>query len=51
VQQLVESTFNIMIIDDSSDILDFYKDLFLFSIDSKNDEEYAIEAFVQQQKH
>lgn len=30
VQQLVESTFNIMIVDENSAILDFYKDLFYF---------------------
>ena len=45
VQQLVEHTFNIMIVDDNSDILDFYKDFFLFSIGSKNDEKYFIETF------
>jgi len=45
VQQSVEHTFNIMIVDDNSDILDFYKDFFLFSIDSKNDEKYCIETF------
>ena len=44
-QQLVEKTYNIMIVDDNSDILDFYKDLFLFSIDSKNGEKYNIETF------
>jgi len=45
VQQLVEHTFNIMIVDDNSDLLDFYKDFFLFSIGSENDEKYCIETF------
>ena len=45
VQQLVEHTFNIMIVDDNSDILDFYKDFFLFSIGGKNDEKYCVETF------
>jgi len=40
-----KSNFNIMIIDDIEEILDFYKDILEYSIDNNDEKKYVIETF------